>query len=80
VTLTFHPVQVAVGKDGEGRLVFRDGRLVAIVVRLSTIQGEQAGGWFLEVGFPPLDIPNPPVFPDLDAAAAWMEARLAARR
>jgi hypothetical protein len=70
-------VQVAVGDDGDGRLVFHKDRLVAILVRLSAVQGADAGRWFLEFGFPPLEVPDPPVFPDLETATAWMEARLA---
>ena len=75
--LTLQPVLVATGEEGEGVLVFCNGRLVAILVRLSDLHEEQAGWWFLETGFGPLEGPQHPSFPDLDGASAWMKARLA---
>ena len=74
----FQPVEVAVDEEGEGRLTFVDGRLAAVLVRLSGTHGDQAGRWFLEVGFGRLDGPRHPVFPDLDAAGDWIKARLSA--
>ena len=38
---------------------------------------EQAGWWFIEKGFGPLDSPLHPTFPDLAAAEAWLKAELA---
>lgn len=75
--LTLQLVLVDSGEEGEGRLVFRDGRLVAVLVRLSELHGDQAGCWFLEKGFGLLDGPQHPSFADLDAATAWIKARLA---
>lgn len=75
--LTLQPVLVATGEEGEGCLVYRDDYLVAILVRLSPIHGDQAGHWFLEKGFGALDGPQHPTFVDLAAAQAWIKARLA---
>jgi hypothetical protein len=72
------PVRVGNGFDEEGLLVFdMDQRLVAVLVRLSEQHEEQAGRWFLEVGFGRLDGPNHPVFTDLDEAQDWIEQRRA---
>ena len=77
MSLRLQPVQVATGSDDqESRLVFSDGFLVAVLVRLSDQHEDGAGHWFLEVGFGPLDDPRPPVFADLDAAQAWIRDRL----
>ncbi|HYG25465.1 MAG TPA: hypothetical protein VD906_01010 [Caulobacteraceae bacterium] len=76
--MTFQPVIVNIGEGAEGRLVFQDDQLVAVLVQLSALHGEQAGGWFLEPGFGPLAGPNPPVFADIDAASEWLAARLTA--
>ena len=74
--LTLEPVRVETGgPDEEGSLAFVDGRLAAVLVRLSEQRGERAGSWFIEAGFGPFDGPNHPTFPDLDAARSWMLAR-----
>ena len=41
--LTLQAVQVANGHDEEGRLVFADGRLIAVLVQLSDMHEEQGG-------------------------------------
>ncbi len=75
------PVQVGNCFDEEGLLVFdTDQRLVAVLVRLSEQHEEQAGQWFLEVGFGRLDGPNHPVFSDLDEAQNWIEQRRAGQK
>ena len=53
MTLTFQAVQVANGHDEEGRLVFAEGRLIAVLVQLSGLHEEQGveGQWFLETGY-----------------------------
>ena len=76
MSLTLQPVQFANRHDDEGRLVFSDGRLLALLVKLSKMHGAEAGSWFLEFGFEELDHPPQSVFPDLDAALHWMLARL----
>ena len=69
MNLRLQPVQVATGSsDTESHLVFSDGFLVAVLVRLSDEHGDAAGAWFLEAGFGRVDHPNPPTFADLDEA------------
>jgi hypothetical protein len=77
VTLTLQPVRVATGgPDEEGCLVFAEGRLVAVLVRLSDEHGERAGHWFFEVGFGRLDGPAHPSFAAIEDAQEWLEERL----
>ncbi len=81
--MSFHlqPVRVGNGFDEEGLLVLdAEQRLVAVLVRLSEQHEEQAGRWFLEVGFGPCDGPNHPTLADLDEAQEWIEQRRAGRR
>lgn len=74
--LTLQPVLVQTGEEGQGLLAFRNGWLVAVLVQLSEIHGDQAGHWFLEKGFGVLDGPQPPVFPDVQVAERWIAERL----
>ena len=76
MALSFQPVRVGVGHDGEGRLVYADDVLAAVLVQLGPIHGPMTGWWFLEAGFGPLDVPNPPTFEHLEAAQGWVERRL----
>jgi hypothetical protein len=76
IEVDLQPVRVSLGEDREGRLAFVNGSLVGVLVQLSQQHGPHAGSWFLEAGFGGLDAPNPPVFPALDAAQAWIANRL----
>ena len=81
MSFTLQPVRVETGTDDEeGLLVFADGRLVAVLVRLSDRHGTAAGQWFYERGFGRLDGPDHPVFSDLEAAQSWIAARSVALR
>jgi len=49
--LGFEPVIVETNTpDEEGRLVFANNRLVAVLVRLSEQHGRKAGCWYLGMG------------------------------
>ena len=77
MTFSLRPVRVATGHEEEGNLVFDDqGRLVAVLVRLSDENEVAPGHWFLEVGFGALDSSSPPTFVDLNTAQSWMGQRL----
>jgi hypothetical protein len=79
MSLRLQPVQVATGSnDTESLLVFADDFLVAVLVRLSDDHGDEAGMWFLEVGFGRVDDLRQPRFADLDAAQTWIRDRLEA--
>lgn len=78
MNLRLQPVQIATGGDDqESHLVFHEGFLVAVLVRLSDEHGPEVGKWFLEAGFGRIDDPNPPIFANLDEAQAWITSRLA---
>ncbi|WP_132250953.1 hypothetical protein [Methylobacterium segetis] len=69
MNLRLQPVQVATDSDDtESPLVFADRYLVAVLVHLSDEHGAEAGMWLLEVGFGPVNDPDPPKFADLDEA------------
>jgi len=76
VQLRLQPTRVA-AIDAEGLLVFSDSGLVAVLVRLSELHGEETGQWFLEAGFGEVDRHRRLPFPDLDAAQAWIKQRIA---
>ncbi|TXM98872.1 hypothetical protein FV242_27315 [Methylobacterium sp. WL64] len=72
MSLHLQPVQVATGSyDTEGQLVFANGFLAAVLVRLSDFHADMAGMWFLEAGFGWVDTPTRPTFSDLDEAQDW---------
>ncbi|WP_425324322.1 Crp/Fnr family transcriptional regulator [Methylobacterium frigidaeris] len=62
--------------DTEGQLVFANGFLVAVLVRLSEDHGDDVGKWFLEAGFGRVDDPGEPKFAELDDAQEWIQRRL----
>ncbi|WP_461225574.1 hypothetical protein [Methylobacterium sp. CM6247] len=78
MSLRLQPVQVRTGSnDTASQLVFADGFLVAVLVQLCEHHEEDAGRWFLEAGFGPVDHQCPPTFGSLDEAQDWIEQRLA---
>jgi hypothetical protein len=79
MALTIQPVLVATDEEGEGCLVFVDGWLVAVLVRLSDVHEDAAGRWFMEKGFGDLDGTESPVFSNLDLAQEWISASLVNR-
>jgi hypothetical protein len=77
MNLRLQPVQVATGsKDQESRLVFDDGFLVAILIRLSDEHESDAGRWFLEAGFGRVERVRSATFSDLDEAQTWIADQL----
>ena len=75
--LVLQPVRVATGAEEDGLLVFDDGRLVAVLVRLSEENEIAPCEWYLETGFGRLDGPDHPTFTDLENAQGWIGQRLA---
>ncbi len=81
MNLSLQPVRVETGgPDEDGCLVFSDGKLVAVLVRLSDEHEDEdlAGHWFLEAGLGRLDGPTHPTFINIDDAQAWIARRLKA--
>ena len=77
--MEFQPVKVATGSaDEEGRLVFREGKLIAVLVRLDDPNhGPALGQWSLEAGFNGVDSVKPPLFANLAAAERWIDRQIA---
>ena len=69
-------VQVSLGNkgtpDGDGRLLFIDERLVAVLCCLSAMHEELEGRWFIEHGFDLHETTN--TFATLEEASAWVAA------
>ena len=82
--ISLQPVSVmSDGGSHEGRLVFSGSALVAVFSKISAEENAGGrsgrGGWFLEAGFGPCGIlmtHQPPVFPTLEEAIAWVRERL----
>ena len=72
MSLRLQPVRVGTGSDDEdGRLVFKDDAVVALLVRLSGNHDGDAGKWFLEAEFG-CECGDPAaLFEDLEQAQAW---------
>jgi hypothetical protein len=78
-TIVLQPIPINTGSSDEaGVLALADGRLVALLVRLSgRLHGTQlAGSWFMEAGFGPCAPDGQRVFATLAAAEDWLRARL----
>ena len=73
MVLTFQVVTLdSNSPDQEGSLVFRDGRLLAVITRLSDIHPELAGRWFVEATFGRVPIVYPPPFETIDEFEDWV--------
>jgi len=69
-------VRVSTGSDDEeGQLVFHEGQLVAVLVRLSDQHERDAGRWVVEAGFGPADVARHHVFANLQDAQEWVVER-----
>jgi hypothetical protein len=79
IKLTFQPIQVDTGSaDEDGQLVLANGKLVAILVRLSDEheQAEFRGAWFVEASFGSWTGCAGKMFSTLEDAEAWIVQRL----
>ena len=75
--LRFEPVLLGQSDDVEGRLVFEQDRLLALIVRLSSIHGTHQGRWFLEACFiPKASSPPAAFFASIDEAETWIQSQL----
>ena len=74
MALSFQPVTLdASGPDRDGALAFRDGRLVAVLSRLSDIHGDLGGRWFVEATFSDMPRRQPQTFETLDHFGDWLK-------
>lgn len=81
--ITFQDVKVLIDShDTEGRLIFADDQLSAVIVRLDgdAHAAEHRGRWHLEAGFGRCDTRMaPPLFKNPEEAGAWVKQKLAGR-
>ena len=79
--ISFQPVSVLIdGHDSEGRLIFADDQLSAVIVRLDGESHipEHKGRWHLEAGFGKCDARiTSTTFKTPEEAEAWVKQRLA---
>lgn len=79
-TISSEPVRVWTDRGSEdGCLVFADGCLVAVLVRLAQDYDALAGRWFVEVGFGPCAFVQAPIFASLDEAKCWVCVQMVKR-
>ena len=74
IEVTWQPIRVETGTSEEdGRLLLADGKLVAVLVRLSDEypQTELHGQWFVEAGFGPM-LQRHEIFSTFEDAVAWI--------
>lgn len=75
MTLSHQPISLDTDTpDREGVLTFRDGRLLAVLSRLSDIHGDLEGHWFIEATFGPVPRRQPPAFGTLQQFEEWLTA------
>ena len=72
--ISFQSVRVAIAGQSDGRLVFVDGDLVAVVTRLDDTNEDFAGRWFAEVHFEGIGDIQDRTFGSLDEVEAYIES------
>ena len=75
--LTCQPVRISTGSEDEnGTLIFVEGSLVAVAVRLDdAVHQDMRGRYFLEAGFGHCAVTPGPVFASPDDLTAWVLER-----
>lgn len=70
--IEFQPVTLDSGDlDNDAMLVFRDGRLLAVLTCLSDIHEDLHGKWFVEATFTGIPQVQAPTFAELSEVEAW---------
>lgn len=72
--VAFQVVKVAISGQSDGRLVFIDGDLVAVVTRLDQTNEDFAGRWFAEVHFEGFEEIQDRTFGSLEEVEAYIES------
>ncbi|MET0182196.1 MAG: hypothetical protein ABW199_04850 [Caulobacterales bacterium] len=80
MTLSLQQVSLFNAGDDEGYLVFNDGKLVALLARLSPDHEQAGGSIFLEWGLGAPTSQDISLFQDLPKAEAWINDELDRRR
>ena len=72
MSFQFTPVLLyGISPDNEGILLFKEGRLLAVLTRLSSIHDDREGQLFIEAVFGDISVPADHLLPDIEAATAW---------
>ena len=75
MSVSFQEIMLDTGDtDDRAVLVLRDGRLIAVLSRLSEMHEGLAGRWFVEAVFGPLPSTDRHVFDDPIDFAEWLAA------
>lgn len=73
MSVSFEAITLDTGDDDDRAvLVLRDGRLTAVLSRLSAMHEELAGQWFVEAMFGPTLNAQQHVFADPDEFVSWL--------
>jgi len=78
----FHIIRLFVDDSSRtGRSAYRGGTLIGILIPVTAEEqgAGGTGGWYLEAGFGPcgpMNVATPPIFADLEEAAAWFRGNL----
>ena len=75
-SVTFKAVDVATSGQTEGRLVFYEGKLIAVITKLDNSHEEFEGKWFAEAFFNGLEHMQHETFASLQDVARWIDDRL----
>jgi hypothetical protein len=71
MAVEFKPATLDSAYDNEAMLLFRNGRLMAVLARLGEAHEDLQGHWFIEKTFTSLSEPQRRTFADLADAEAW---------
>ena len=77
--ISIQPVKVLIdGQDSEGRLIFADGQLCAVIVQLDgeSHLTEHKSFWNLEAGFGKCNVRSAPLFKSPEEAGSWVQEAL----
>lgn len=73
MAVTTQKVTLDCQDDGEGVLVFRDGRFLAVACRLGDLHGELTGSWFIEAAVGSAEDWRGATFATLEEVECWAE-------
>jgi hypothetical protein len=73
MAVSFQPITLdGNAPDSEAMLVYRNERLLAVLVCLSDIHGELTGQWYVEANFGEMPVVHPPAFETIEQFTKWL--------
>jgi hypothetical protein len=74
MSLSFAPITLeSPFGDSDGRLVLRNGNLIAVISRLGPLHGGLAGRWYVEANLQIGALPPEESFANLESLEAWLD-------